>query len=94
MKRTIFAAVAALALTTSASAFDLTIRHAPTLYFTPGASASITHVPEPFTDAERQERDAKVARWEEHCHPVRNVGEYGVIHLSYKHPGCEFGEGE
>ena len=86
--------LAALAAATPASAEDLTIRFAPPLLFSPGSSAHIINIPEPLGDAERRSRDAAIARWTEHCHPVRHADAEGVIHLSYRHPGCEFGEGE
>lgn len=94
MKRTILAAVAALALTTSASALEITIRHAPTILFTPGSAARIINIPGPVGIVEQKEHDAAIARWTDHCKPTEHVGEYGVIHLTYAHPGCEFGEGE
>jgi len=94
MRRLILAALAACALTTSASALDLTIRFGPPQLFFPGATASITHVPAPRNDVETRERDAAISRWEEHCKPVRWRNADGIVHLSYAHPGCEFGEGE
>lgn len=94
MRRIILAAVAALALTTSASALDLTIRYAPPLLFSPGSTASINHVPEPLGVVEQEARDAAISRWTEYCKPARRADAFGVVHLTYAHPGCEFGEGE
>ncbi len=94
MKRLIFAALATTALTASASAFDLTIRHAPPILFTPGATAHIINIPEPDTVAERDARAAAITRWTEHCRPVKHVDAVGMTRLSYAHPGCAFGEGE
>lgn len=94
MKRLILAALAATALTTSANALDLTIRYAPPQLFFPGANARIINLPEPVGIVERQARDAAIARWTEHCQPAKHVDAFGVTRLSYKYPGCEFGEGE
>ncbi len=94
MKNLIFAALAATALSTPVRAEDLTIRFAPPILFVPGSSAHIINIPEPLGAAERQSRDAAIARWTEHCQPVRHADAEGVIRLTYAHPGCEFGEGE
>jgi hypothetical protein len=95
MKHPVLVVVFVAALSTSsAEAEDITIRLAPPLLFSPGASAHIINIPEPLGDAERRARDAAIARWTEHCHPVRYADAEGVIHLSYRYPGCEFGEGE
>jgi opacity protein-like surface antigen len=94
MKRIILAATAALALTTSASALDITVRQLPTNMFVLGSSAHIINIPEPVGIVEREHRDLAISRWTEHCHPVAHADAYGVRRLTYAHPGCEFGEGE
>lgn len=94
MKRLILAALAACALTTSASALDLTVRYAPPKLFSPGATARMITIPDPLGDAERAARDAAITRWTDHCQPVGHRDAYGITRLTYAHPGCEFGEGE
>lgn len=91
MKRFILAAVAAVALTTSASAYDLNITFAPYQYF---SGPRVLHIPEPLGEAERNAKAEEDTKWAAFCQPVREVTDLGVTHLRYAHRGCEFGRSQ
>lgn len=50
--------------------------------------------PAPPTEAEIEAKRADIAKWEAFCKPVRNVGDDGLVRLTYAHKGCEFGRSE
>lgn len=94
MKRTLLATAATLALTASAFASDLTVTYAPYYKFIPGASARIINIPPPLSEADRVEQAEQDRKWVAFCQPKPHRDEYGVTHLSYAKPGCEFGQNE
>lgn len=90
MKRTLFAALAALTLSSSAQALDLNITttRIPNHWYL-DRGPRIINVPKNFFGS-----DADIAKWEEFCQPRRTYDEYGVVRLVYAHKGCEFGRSE
>jgi len=50
--------------------------------------------PAPPTAEEIEAKRAEIAKWEAFCKPVRNVGDDGLVRLTYAHKGCEFGRSE
>lgn len=90
MKRILFAALAALTLSSSAQALDLNI----TRTYIPNhwlldRGPRIINVPKNFFGS-----DEDIAKWEAFCKPTKHADEYGVIRLRYAQPGCEFGRNE
>jgi hypothetical protein len=39
----------------------------------------------------REEREARIRKWEEFCKPTGFVDDMGITRLRYAHPGCDLG---
>jgi hypothetical protein len=90
MKRTIIAALAALAIATPAVARDLHITYHSPLRGQP--NARIIEFQEPLSAEDRAQAAVNDAAWIDYCQPKANVDNFGVTRLTYAKPGCEFGK--
>lgn len=93
MKRTVLAAVAALALTSPALAG---VREHCTHSKFFGSVCTTTEIadPRPMTEEEFAAVKAEDEKWFAFCKPVGEPDRFGVIRLRYAHEGCEFGRSE
>jgi hypothetical protein len=39
----------------------------------------------------REQKEARIRKWEEFCKPVGFVDDMGITRLRYAHPGCDLG---
>lgn len=94
MKRTVLAAVAALALTSPALAGGAQMHCTHSKFY--GTTCTLTDIRDalPPTEAEIAEQKAADEKWFEFCKPVGAPDNLGVIRLRYAHDGCEFGRSE
>lgn len=54
-------------------------------------SAQIIHIPEPTSEADREDLRQRTLKWVGFCEPIEVVDPLGVTRLQYAHEGCEFG---
>jgi opacity protein-like surface antigen len=97
MKRILLAAVAATALSASASAGGLQFNCRSTSYYgTYNGGCSLEDIKDPKKLTEEEIAALKVEddKWLAFCKPVRQPDDEGVIRLRYAHKGCEFGRSE
>lgn len=94
MKRTVMAAVAALALTSPALAGGFQEHCTHSRFF--GSTCTWTAIPDraPLTDEEFAAIRREDEKWFAFCKPVGAPDSLGVIRLRYAHEGCEFGRSE
>jgi len=62
--------------------------------FIPFGPAKIMHVPEPTSQADRDETEAREREWLKVCAPTFRRDKLGVMHYVFKKPGCEYGSPE
>ena len=97
MKRIVLAALAATALSVSASAGGLQFNCRSSVYsgtYTSNCALESTPEPHKLTAEEAAAQEREAVKWEAFCHPVKVPDDEGVIHLRYAHKGCEFGRSE
>lgn len=93
------AIVTALALLTSpASAGSFSCIHTGMLTTCNWGGGSgiprIIHVPQPQSDEDRAETQARVEKWEAFCKPAPTIDRYGVTRYVYTHDGCDLGRSQ
>lgn len=97
MKTIAIAAVAAL-LTTAAQAETSTTSCGRTYMDKYECTTTVRRAPRPSGPVEmltKEEVEAFNSAWDAYCQPKRGApNRYGVVHLIYAHPGCEFGATE
>jgi hypothetical protein len=59
-----------------------------------GSIAHIIRVPQPQTDAERAEVQARTEKWEAFCKPTPTIDRYGVTRYAYAHENCDLGRSQ
>jgi hypothetical protein len=95
MRRHILTALAVLALTAPARAYDLNINFTMAPYMNFGrTSAKIINIQPPLSDADRVELEAQDRKWVAFCQPVKRVDDFGMTRLTYAHDGCDLGRSE